>query len=51
MSKLFWVTCPKCKKKFYATKDDFRHQDRRMLCPFCQARFLDKEAAELQDED
>lgn len=50
MAKLFWVVCPKCGKKFYASLDDFRHQDRKMMCPFCQARFLDKEAKEIIDE-
>ncbi|MEA4892348.1 MAG: hypothetical protein VB085_07270 [Peptococcaceae bacterium] len=46
MAKIFWVACPKCGKKFYASVDDFRNKDRKLMCPFCQARFLDKESKE-----
>lgn len=49
MARIFWVVCPKCKLKFYAATDDFRNQDRKLLCPFCDARFLDKEADEIID--
>ena len=50
MARIFWVKCPECSKKFYASKDDFRHQKgRKMLCPFCGARFTDEEAAEVID--
>ncbi len=51
MSKIFWIACPQCKKKFYAAVDDYRHKDRKMMCPFCQARFLDEEADEIVDSD
>lgn len=51
MSKLFWVTCPKCGKKFYAATMDFRHKDRKLMCPYCQERFLDKESKEPVTED
>jgi len=51
MARIFWVACPECEKKFYASVDDFRHKDRKMMCPFCQARFLDKEAKEIIEED
>ncbi len=43
MAKIFYVTCPKCGKRFYASIDDYRHKDRKLMCPFCQARFLDEE--------
>ena len=51
MAKIFWVVCPKCDRKFYAAKDDFRFQDRRLMCPFCGERFLDNEAKEIVDSD
>lgn len=48
MAKIFWVKCPECGRKFYAVRDDFRYQaDRKLLCPFCGARFADSEAAEV----
>lgn len=47
MSKIFWVVCPKCGKKFYAAVIDFRHKGRKMMCPFCQHRFTDEEAKEI----
>ena len=46
MSKIVGVTCPKCGKKFYASIDDFRNKDRKLLCPYCANRFLDKESKE-----
>lgn len=49
MARLFWVVCPRCKKKFYAATDDFRHLDRKLLCPFCGKRFTDKEAKKVID--
>ena len=51
MAKIFWVTCPKCERKFYADRGDFRYQNRKLMCPFCGERFLDKEAKELIDSD
>ena len=43
MARIFWITCPKCLKKFYAATDDFRGKKDRMLrCPFCEARFNDE---------
>ena len=49
MAKIFWVVCPECGRKFYAAKGDFRLKERKLLCPFCGARFLDKEAREVID--
>lgn len=48
MARIFWIVCPKCGKKFYAATDDYRNQkDRKLLCPFCGARFCDDEASEI----
>lgn len=44
MAKIFWVTCPKCGKKFYASVDDFRHKNIKLMCPFCGHRFFDHES-------
>jgi DNA-directed RNA polymerase subunit RPC12/RpoP len=50
VARIFWVKCPRCGQRFYASRDDFRLQaDRRLRCPFCGARFTDAEAAELAD--
>jgi len=49
MAKIFWVVCGKCEKKFYAAKDDFRSKDRKLMCPFCGERFLDKDARQIID--
>jgi ribosomal protein L33 len=50
MARIFWLVCPQCVKKFYASKDDFRNKDRKLLCPFCGKRFIDKEAKEIIDD-
>jgi uncharacterized Zn-finger protein len=48
MARIFWIVCPECGKKFYASVDDFRHQEEhKLLCPFCGARFSDSEAKEV----
>jgi len=48
MARIFWVVCPKCSDKFYASVDDFRHKpDRPLLCPFCGNRFADKDAKQI----
>ncbi len=50
MARIFWVKCPLCQQKFYASVDDFRHQPERPLrCPFCGARFADAAAAEINE--
>jgi hypothetical protein len=38
-------------RQFYAAKDDFRLKERKLLCPFCGIRFLDKEAREVIDSE
>lgn len=51
MARIFWVVCPKCEKKLYASKDDFRHKKQcKLLCPFCGERFIDEEAKEIIEE-
>jgi hypothetical protein len=49
MARIFWVTCPECKGKFYAAVQDFRGKERPLLCPFCGKRFKDSEAAEIRE--
>jgi DNA-directed RNA polymerase subunit RPC12/RpoP len=51
MAKIFWVTCPnpKCGKRFYASVDDYKDKERKLMCPFCQERFLDKESKEAKN--
>jgi predicted Zn finger-like uncharacterized protein len=47
MARVFYIVCPKCDNKFYASVDDFRHQDRKLWCPVCEHTFLDKDAKQL----
>lgn len=50
MARIFWVVCPQCAKKFYASKDDFRNKERQLLCPFCGKRFVDREARQIIED-
>lgn len=47
MPKIFWVICPRCQGKFYAHHGDFRGTMRQLICPYCNAKFTDKEAKEI----
>jgi len=31
MAKIFWVTCPKCGKRFYAAQVDFRNKKIKLI--------------------
>jgi predicted Zn finger-like uncharacterized protein len=49
VARIFWVTCPKCRGRFYCHYDDFRGKDARLLCPYCGHRFLDSESPQLDE--
>ncbi len=46
MANIFWITCPKCEKKFYAELAMLRIKTQ-FHCPYCDAYFekedIDKE--------
>ncbi len=43
---IFWVKCPECERKFYCDKE-LRNKEIKLLCPFCQNRFFDRESPEI----
>ena len=51
MSRIFWIKCPNCNKKFYAQTADFRKKNRKLFCPFCKERFTDEESPEIWDDN
>ncbi|HEY7321490.1 MAG TPA: hypothetical protein VIE89_28315 [Candidatus Binatia bacterium] len=47
MTKIFWVTCPKCKGDFYCHWQELRHKKIKILCPYCSHEFLDEESPKI----
>ena len=47
MASIFWVTCPRCRQKFYCHTRDLRHTEWKLLCPYCQNRFHQDESPEI----
>jgi uncharacterized Zn-finger protein len=48
MDRVFWATCPACKKAFIVAWE-LRHGDKRLICPYCGHRFPADEAAALDE--
>jgi hypothetical protein len=48
VSRVFWATCPQCRKAFVVSWE-LRHAGRQLVCPFCAKRFLPDEAASLDE--
>ena len=46
MAPIFWVTCPKCGRRFYCHQE-LRHRPFALLCPFCNHTFPQEESPEL----
>ena len=44
MVRIFWVTCPKCKGRFYCHYEELRHKKIPLACPYCENKFLDEES-------
>lgn len=49
MTKIFWVTCPYCLKRFYCHYQDLRHTRWELLCPFCQRTFRQEESPRIEE--
>ena len=49
MTRIFWVTCPKCEGEFYCHTLELRHKGIKLLCPYCQHRFLDEESLKIAE--
>jgi hypothetical protein len=39
VSRIFWVTCPRCKDRFYCHYEDMRHKPWKLRCPYCELEF------------
>lgn len=48
MAAIVWVTCPKCKGRFYCKPEDFEDSHYPLLCPYCGKEFLFKESPHIQ---
>lgn len=46
MAPIFWVTCPKCGRRFFCHRE-LRHSSYELLCPFCNHSFPQEDSPEL----
>ncbi len=46
--RVFWSTCPKCIKAFIV-EWELRFGGHKLICPFCDNRYLPDESAELDE--
>ena len=49
MARIFWVVCPRCKERFYAHYEDFRHKKWKLRCPFCELEFAQEESPRIDE--
>jgi|WetSurMetagenome_2_1015567.scaffolds.fasta_scaffold2378502_1 hypothetical protein len=48
MANIFWITCPKCKKRFYAELSMLRIKTQ-YHCPYCDVYFEKADIRELKE--
>jgi len=46
--RLWWSTCPKCKKEFVVAWE-LRHAQYKLICPFCDHRYLPEQSARIDE--
>ncbi len=46
MPKIFWASCPKCDRDFYAVRE-LLIKDLTMRCPYCKTMFKPREAKKI----
>ncbi len=46
--RLFWSTCPQCKKAFVVAWE-LRNAGVKLICPFCDHRYLPDESAAIDE--
>jgi predicted Zn finger-like uncharacterized protein len=49
MTRIFWVTCPRCRERFYCHHQDLRHTTWKLRCPYCELEFAQEEALEIHE--
>lgn len=49
MTRIFWVTCPQCRGRFYCHYEDLRHKQWKLRCPYCEREFAQEESLEIQE--
>jgi len=49
MTRIFWVTCPRCKDRFYCHYADLRHQPWKLRCPYCECEFDQEESPQIDE--
>ena len=49
MTRIFWVTCPRCQGRFYCHFQDLRHQSWKLRCPYCELEFDQKESPQIDE--
>ena len=46
--RLWWSTCPKCKKDFVVAWE-LRHAKYKLICPYCDHRYLPEQSAKIDE--
>ncbi len=49
MARIFWVTCPFCKDRFYCHHGDLRHTQWKLRCPYCEREFAQEESHRIEE--
>jgi uncharacterized Zn-finger protein len=49
MARLFWVTCPFCKDRFYCHYGDLRHKQWKLRCPYCEREFAQEDSPHIDE--
>lgn len=49
MAKIFWVTCPKCNKRFYCHSEELLGKKIELLCPYCESYFPQEQSPRIEE--
>jgi predicted Zn finger-like uncharacterized protein len=49
MTRIFWVTCPRCRDRFYCHYQDLRHKKWKLRCPHCEHEFDQEESPQIDE--
>ncbi len=49
MARIFWVTCPDCKGRFYCHYEELRHKEIELLRPYCNRSFPQEESPLIEE--